>query len=225
VYTAGMRTSLTTPEMEQILAEYFDYRQKLIVPRVSWGFNIHELDLAIVTESKYLWEVEIKVSAQDLKKDKSKRHGHYDSRHRVKRLYFAVPAPLAGLCLEVAPERAGVLSIAPERVCDVSILRKPKDDKQAEPLTDEQVAKISRLGTLRVWSMQQKLHEARLRIDELRPECPHMFKPKRITDSLLSGASGKELECWREMYAWYAEPRLRIDDELKRRRQSINYQI
>jgi len=219
-----MQTKLTTPEMEQRLAEYFDYRRYLIVPNLSWGIGIHECDLAIVTDSNYLWEVEIKVSKADLRKDADKRHQHIDYRRRIKRLYFAVPSYLAEDCLELSPERSGVISVHPDKH-KVEIVRKPLDDRDAVKLSEAEVAKIARLGALRIWSLQQRLFEARRRIDELRPECEHMFKPRRVTDKLLKSASVKELEAWKEMYVWYHKARRDIQDELKRRQRVADYQI
>jgi hypothetical protein len=45
-------------DIEIAVARHFNPRQKLIVPNVSWGLGFHyELDLLVVTQSRYAWEV------------------------------------------------------------------------------------------------------------------------------------------------------------------------
>ena len=78
---------LKTDEMEVALAEYFDSRANLIVPNVYHSFFKHELDLLVLTKSGYAYEIEIKITAADLKKDVKKRHGHRDE--RIKKIYLA----------------------------------------------------------------------------------------------------------------------------------------
>ena len=100
---------LKTIEMEVALANYFNVRQNIIVPNVSWGLGIHECDLLIVRASGYLIEVEIKISKADLIKDSKKEHKHIDK--RIKELYFALPDYLEN-CIEYIPERAGILLVS-----------------------------------------------------------------------------------------------------------------
>lgn len=63
---------ITTLDMEIVLMEYFGVNRNIIVPNVSWGLNLHECDLLIFSKSGYATEVEIKISKQDLLKDKNK---------------------------------------------------------------------------------------------------------------------------------------------------------
>jgi len=65
---------LKTSDIEFAVAKYFNFRKNLIVPNVSWGFNIHECDLLIVRKSGYAIEVEIKISKSDFKADFKKIH-------------------------------------------------------------------------------------------------------------------------------------------------------
>ena len=67
--------NITTTEMEVALAHYLNMRVNLIVPNISWGMFIHECDLLVITPAGYMWEVEIKVSKQDLSRDSKKRIG------------------------------------------------------------------------------------------------------------------------------------------------------
>ena len=149
---------ITTPEMEIALAQHFNFRQRLIVPNVSWGMYfpelrqaLHECDLLICTSSGYLWECEIKISKADLIKDKEKWHRHFHP--AIRRLYFAIPESLMG-CIEYIPERAGIVVVKTMGRCDE--IRKPKQDKGI-PLSDNQRLKMAMLGTMRIWSLKKNL--------------------------------------------------------------------
>ena len=69
---------ITTPEIEVRVASFFNPRQNIIVPNISWGVNLHECDLLIIRKSGYGIEVEIKVSKSDLIADAKKPHHHHD---------------------------------------------------------------------------------------------------------------------------------------------------
>ena len=151
---------MKTIEVEIALASYFDYRRNLIVPNISWGLGIHECDLFILSQSGYATEVEIKISKSDLKADAKKWHNHESN--LIKKLYFAIPEKLAEH-IQYIPERAGVIVL--KRYKDTkttdyllcSILRKPKPNKHARKLTDEERYKVARLGALRIWGLKHKI--------------------------------------------------------------------
>ena len=64
-------------EMEVALSKFFNPRQNIIVPNISWGMGgHHECDLMVLTQCNFAYEVEIKVSAADLKADAKKTHAH-----------------------------------------------------------------------------------------------------------------------------------------------------
>ena len=149
---------ITTINMELILVHHFKPRTKLIVPNVSWGLGIHECDLLILSQTGYATEIEIKVSAYDLVKDKKKRHKH-DS-HKIKYLYFAIPHYLEELIGEI-PERAGVIIVRPSNYngklfCD--IVRKPKVHGHYK-FSEEERYKLARLGALRIWTLKQNIQK------------------------------------------------------------------
>jgi hypothetical protein len=144
---------MTATDIERSLVQTrFDFRRWLVVPNVAWGFHIHECDLLAISGSGYIHEIEIKVSAADLKRDGKKYHGHRD--HRVACLWFAVPAELGALTLELAPARAGVLCIRDtdygHRILEE--IRKAQRNPTAKPMTVEQRLAVARLGTMRYWS-------------------------------------------------------------------------
>ncbi len=138
---------MTSTDIERAVAKYFNFRVNLIIPRVSWGFNIHECDLLIMTKSGYLYEVEIKVSRADLIRDSFKSHGHLSS--KIKKLYFAMPEDILGIERKYIPERAGILSISFGTLY-VNIIREAETQK-TEPLTIKERYKLARLGAMRIW--------------------------------------------------------------------------
>ena len=156
---------ITTLAMEIALSQYFNYRQNLIVPNISWGLDIHECDLLIMSKAGYLSEVEIKISAADLKKDAGKRHGHYDS--RIKAFYFAIPESLLSHSDHI-PERAGILTGAWYGTrFRIKQHRAPVVNSKAPALSAEDQFKVARLGALRIWSLKSSLNDSRERLKVL----------------------------------------------------------
>jgi len=160
-----MKDKITTLEIEARLAGHFNYRQNLIVPNISWGMNIHECDLLIVTKSGYATEVEIKISKGDLKKDAEKKHNHEDRYNRIRRLYFAIPESLTD-CIEFIPERAGIIVLSRgknygEDYLYCRVLREARVNNTCKKFTDEERFNVARLGTMRIWGLKRKIITAR----------------------------------------------------------------
>ena len=153
-----MRDKITTIEIEHRVASYFGYRQNLIVPNISWGMNIHECDLLIITKGGYGIEVEIKVSRSDLKNDSNKSHSHDDD--RIKKLYFAIPDYMKD-SIDLIPKRAGILVL--RRYYEwgdnigVHVLREPEINKHCIKFSSEEMFNIARLGTMRIWNLKKKI--------------------------------------------------------------------
>lgn len=157
-------------EIELAVAGYFNYRQNLIVPNVADGMGLHECDLLVVTPTGYATEVEIKISASDLKADAKKTHGH--SSDMIKLLYFAIPESLTPH-IEHIPARAGIMTItrrtayhwdymAGKKICDgekdyCKIIRGPHVNKTAQKWTAQDQLALMRLSTMRIWSLKRKL--------------------------------------------------------------------
>ncbi len=150
---------ITTIEIEQRLAVYFNYRLNVIVPNISWGFDIHECDLLVMRKTGYLLEVEIKVSRSDLKKDQTKPHHHLDN--RIKELWFAIPEYLED-SIALIPKRAGILVMTrTDYGLNCRILREATTNNKAMRLTESEQYAIARLGTLRIWSLKRKIIDMR----------------------------------------------------------------
>ena len=142
---------MTAIEIELAVAKFLNWRTHLIIPNVSWSLFEYEMDMAVITKSNRLWEVEIKVSKSDLKADLKKRRQHND--HRVSRLYFAIPESLVPN-IELIPERAGVLMVLPD--FKVIEIRKPKI-LPAPALDTQEINKLQKLLSMRIWGLKRKL--------------------------------------------------------------------
>lgn len=156
---------MTERDVQRILTHPWNtrwsHRELLSVPNTN-GFLAYEADLLVVSVAGYLSEIEIKVSISDLKADLKKGHGHFDSKNRVKNLYFAGPAEMKEAFFEFAPERAGIILItlprSPKGSGSCIEVRAPKANKLARPLSFEDKYKLARLGAMRYW---ERFHEGK----------------------------------------------------------------
>ena len=169
----GLLTRASVHEIERMLARYFDLRTNLVVPNVSWGFfSEHEADLVVVTKAGYLTEVEIKRSWTDFLADFKKRFYHADP--RIAKFYYAVPECMLEPCRELLDKKAqedpdffqGRLpGIIVYRTPDdpgfwqIQVVREPSTTNGHKPvkLDKKDISAIARLGTLRYWSLLDKL--------------------------------------------------------------------
>lgn len=155
---------ITTIEMEVAIAKYFGVRQNIIVPNISWGLpGMHECDMFIIKKSGYATEVEIKRSKSDLLADFNKGHNHVDRQNRLSELYYALPIELYETCKDLVPESSGIITCEKyhaghgTRRVHVVTKREAKWIKDARKLTDTEKLKISTLGTMRIWSLKEKI--------------------------------------------------------------------
>jgi hypothetical protein len=166
-----MQVALTSPGM------LFDFRRYDVVPNVSWGLikDGHECDLLCLSKSGVFHEVEIKVSQQDMAKDRLKVNRHRKPPHtstQIHCVWFAVPHELIDAAKGLVPEFAGIISVgiherviprfhtAVERIVRtmaVNVVRKPKLNKQARKPTEDEIRKFLRLGAMRAWSRRHEL--------------------------------------------------------------------
>lgn len=147
---------MKTIEVELAVAKYFNPRQNLAIPNVSWGFNIHECDLLILTKSKFLYEVEIKISRADLIKDKDKGHKH--KHKKIRKLYFAIPENMIK-DIEHIPEHAGILTLHESKRHNIICkkYREARTNMTATAVSLEDSYKLARLGSLRIWTLKKKI--------------------------------------------------------------------
>ncbi|MDA3900034.1 MAG: MmcB family DNA repair protein [Spirochaetes bacterium] len=155
---------MKTSEIEMAMVRHLDARKNLIVPNVYWGMFDHELDLCVVSKAGYITEIEIKVSLSDLKKDRAKKHLHYDKKDRIKYLYFAIPAKLAKH-IEHIPKNAGVYVVTTKgRVVKIA---SSKPWPKARALTIEERYIVARLGALRIWNLKERITEKEVWLQKL----------------------------------------------------------
>lgn len=141
---------LTSLDIEIGLGYYFNPRVNMLIPNVSWGFGIHECDVLVITKSGYLYEVEIKISASDLKKDIEKIHGHKSN--RIKHLFFAIPWYLEPH-MDYIPEHAGILSFRKGNRLP-RLIRVPKT-QSTHKVSNAELLQLYRLAALRVWPLKE----------------------------------------------------------------------
>ena len=150
---------ITTIEMEVALMARLNILRNIIVPNVSWGLDLHECDLLILTPSNYATEIEIKVSKYDLLKDKNKWHEHQSE--WISRLYFAVPYYLEDLAFEHVPERAGIYVVYKNDSGRLRVLRKrfakPKPKSLRQKWDEKRRQKLLHLGCMRILTLKKQL--------------------------------------------------------------------
>jgi hypothetical protein len=154
---------LIAEDIELAVARMWGIRMNVIVPNASWGADIHECDLLIVSSAGYLTEVEIKVTKADLKKDSTKRHGHRND--KIKFLFYAMPTSvwLRGI-EELVPERAGIVTVEKLEWRDgyaVHVQRKPQANRTAKPISPPERYQLARLGAMRIWDLKERLQKVR----------------------------------------------------------------
>ena len=143
---------LTAIEVEAAVAAFYGIRETVMVPNVSWGLLEHEADMVIMKASRWADEVEIKVSASDIKADLRKNRGRGHRRSPlIRKLWFAVPEHLADD--PNIPVFAGILKIN-EHGERVEVYRPAPINPSARKLTDKETYTLMRLGCMRIWSLK-----------------------------------------------------------------------
>lgn len=145
----------TALDIELAVAKHLDYRRNLIVPNVHWGLWLpYEADLVVLRPSNWAIEVEIKVSAADIRADLNKRYQH--NARIFRELYFAVPDALKDN--PHIPERAGILSVGEwNGRLRVKKHRSAERRKDAVKFSAEYRQKLYDLAAMRTWALKQQI--------------------------------------------------------------------
>lgn len=147
---------MTAADVELCVASHFNPRQFSLCPNISWGFRAignREADLLVVSQSRWCYEIEIKISQADIKADLRKRHTH--SGPVIRKAWFAVPSALAED--PNIPSYCGVLSCATGLCYECREVRPPVVNNQARKLTDKEYEKLLELMVYRVWTLKKHL--------------------------------------------------------------------
>lgn len=161
--TKTKEKTIPTVEMELAIAKLFVVRQNIIVPNISWGFGMHECDMFVIKKSGIAVEIEIKRSKSDFLADFKKGHDHKDRQNRITEFYFAFPEEIYESCKDLVPLDAGIIkcyrytNYKKETNVFATVMRKPKRIKGARKLTVEEQLRVAKLGTMRIWTLKQKI--------------------------------------------------------------------
>lgn len=136
--------------LQVAVANYFSFRRNIIVPNVSWGMNLHECDVLVLTPSGLAYEIECKTTKADLRADAKKPHQH--SSHKINKLYFAVPSSLRDFALTCIPERAGLLTLVQPSWPYVEKIREARLMSDRRWDTEDRL-KLAHLGAMRIWTL------------------------------------------------------------------------
>ena len=84
--------------IQMACANYFGWWKHFMVPNIYLGPTNDEMDIAVLTKNKILWEIEIKISIADWRNDSKKDKWKYRSLgpqpYHPARFYYAVPLEL-----------------------------------------------------------------------------------------------------------------------------------
>jgi hypothetical protein len=157
---------ITAQDIEVALKGYFDYRRNFLVPNVYGGFRYlnYEIDVLVVTGSRYAYDVEIKISPGDLRRDAKKDKWRYcRDLHHFRKSYFAMPEAMLKY-QDLVPEHAGIITVTYDerRFCyDAHEARKPVVDGLAKKVTDTEYMQLGRLAMLRMWDLKHNVWQNR----------------------------------------------------------------
>ena len=156
---AVKRPKLHSGRVEIAVAGLINYRRNAIVPNVSWGLGLdHECDLLVLDATGRFTEIEIKTSAQDLRRDFEKWHKHRSN--IISRLVYAVPEAILELTQELVPPGQGIIAVVWNGYqYKAEWVRRCKHDKKKGKPDAKTVSRFYELGLMRVWSLKQKLYD------------------------------------------------------------------
>jgi len=143
--------------LEAVVRQRFPPQRFTVCPNVTC-FCYGESDVIAISEAGYINEVEIKVSAADLRRDAKKYRWRHDVKQDVHYYWLAVPEELTYAALSRAHDigGAGVIRCAPGRGGVVAEVEErpqrwpgPSEEKFPNPAMT-----VARLAMLRYWDMK-----------------------------------------------------------------------
>ncbi|MEE9159996.1 MAG: MmcB family DNA repair protein [Gammaproteobacteria bacterium] len=114
-----------------------------------------EMDLAVVSRSGFLWEVEVKLTRYDWLADARKSKWTVPGRRFVSRFFYAVPEALISDVPEFVPDSAGLIAFQGDTIREVRTARRHKAPK----LPDAQMRALYESTYHRFW--RERLHRHR----------------------------------------------------------------
>ena len=157
---------INSTHLEIAVSNYFDYRQNIIVPNVSWGFYLpYEADVLILRPSGFVEEVEIKISMADLRRDKEKEKWKQNINTLVRRFWYCFPESMNKHLTEIhnsVPIFAGLLVAEFDSNRNRFYIRQIRPavvNVRAKKISDKEKLNLARLGCMRIWSLKRHRNE------------------------------------------------------------------
>jgi hypothetical protein len=157
-----MPEKITAAEIELALSGFFDSRKNFMIPNVSNGFRgiNYEIDVMVVTASLYAYDIEIKVSASDLKRDQDKHKWRYClQQHYFRKSYFAMPETMSQH-QDLVPAHAGIILVSYNERSHwyvAYVVKEPVVDNLAKKVTEAEYAQLGRLAMMRMWDLKRNV--------------------------------------------------------------------
>ena len=146
---------LKEDEAVSCLASFFEWYRNQCFPNVYFGGG--EMDLCVVTQARYLWEVEVKLSLSDWRADEKKSKWKDKDRQYVSRFYYAVPSNLLDKIPEFVSEETGILEIYWHDYWGYRItIHRQSTHKRGTKITERQKARLLSKIYYRYWSTRIK---------------------------------------------------------------------
>ena len=101
-----------------------------------------------MTNDDYIYEIELKVSVSDCKRDREKEHQHKDLYNRLKYQYFALPMSIVEDCIDFIPEHFGIIVINDETL-EGSFIRKAEINKKHRRISKGELINLLTTGCKR----------------------------------------------------------------------------
>lgn len=141
--------------VELAVALLLNWRRYTIVPNVSYGLGLrHECDMLALDDKNRFTEIEIKVTASDLKADFKKPHGHRSS--MISRLVYAMPVSLYEKHGHIIPKDCGVITVSEVKGIGFRAkwVRQCRHKAVSNPPSAKTIRKFMELGCMRIWSLK-----------------------------------------------------------------------
>lgn len=162
---------MTANIIEIAVAHLLDFRAHTIVPNISWGLGLnHECDMLAIDKKKRFTEIEIKISASDLKADFNKEHGHRSK--IISRLIYAMPEELYKTHGHLVPKPHGIIAVETIPRSGINIYkakwRRQCQHNVIQTPTEHQIHKFMSLGCMRIWTLKDRIQYFKERVQYLK---------------------------------------------------------
>lgn len=148
-----------------IIMTMFPPRRFLVLPNASWGLQIqYEMDLLVISKAGCGYEIEIKISVADMKRDLKKwkhRSGAVTLDRRIKQFYYAFPAALSDKIAPFIPDYAGAISVAVDEygIYRTQVVKSAPIRKDVRKFTDDEIKHAGLLAQMRYWDIRKNIHK------------------------------------------------------------------